>query len=849
MSIRACLLTVLGVLAAAEPGPPASSLRVDTGDALHLLVPGKEDALALVVANPRPQAVRLRLGGRLRELEGDGRAVALEFDVPARGETRLPLDLGSRRTGIRYLDYRLEGAGLPAEEGRTSFLYAAPVGGGPDPAGFLYGVSSHPDRGGNSDADRENEMIATARAGLGIMRLDATWTRIEPKPGVWDWTLMDRLVELGARHGVEMQMLLAYGNPHSASPAAHAAFAEAKRTKQNEPWAWLQRMEPPEAPWRAFVAATTAHFRGQVHLWEVWNEPDLAGFWRDSTDAYLRVLRAAAEEIRRADPANRVLTGGFATVQEHGGRSLNPDLQERVLAEASDAFDLHAYHGHGPFFSFRASVDGELARMRARMPQPRPLYFNETALTSLHHGERVQAWALVKKLAFARARGAVGYTWYDLRNDGWNPADAEHHYGMLQRDFRPKAVYAACLELTRRMRGTRFIGELALGPGRLGFVFAGSGRRLVVLWNEDSGLGDEPIALRAPGCEHGSAVDLMGNAAPLPALDGTVLARPALAPSYLELPGGEGLPEVLRPLVAVQGEVVAAPGERVPVPLRLANPLATPLPVTLEWTSGADLRRHQVLLPAHGEELVRLEALSPPGTAWNANPTFAVRFAAGGSWQGDLAIPIQTVVTVPADAPARAPDFTIDTYAAVVNYCEADPAQQANTWQGPQDLSARIWLARDGQALRLRLRVAVRDDRHVQAGPARDSWAGDGLQIAFVVPGQKGYWEVGAARANDGTALAHLWLRPAGSTTGAEAVSVATTPAADGMLYEVALPYAAFGLDDALLERGLRFNLIVNDNDGDRRKGFVRIAPGIGEGKDPSGFPRVRFAPVAGGGR
>ena len=59
--------------------------------------------------------------------------------------------------------------------------------------------------------------------------------------------------------------------------------------------------------------------------------------------------------------------------------------------------------------------------------------------------------------------------------------------------------------------------------------------------------------------------------------------------------------------------------------------------------------------------------------------------------------------------------------------------------------------------------------------------------------------------------------------------------------YDIELPYADFGLSDAILESGLRFNLVINDNDGQMREGFMRVAPGIGERKDAASFPLIRF--------
>ena len=55
------------------------------------------------------------------------------------------------------------------------------------------------------------------------------------------------------------------------------------------------------------------------------------------------------------------------------------------------------------------------------------------------------------------------------------------------------------------------------------------------------------------------------------------------------------------------------------------------------------------------------------------------------------------------------------------------------------------------------------------------------------------------------------------------------------------IPESAVGADSALLKQGIRFNLLVNDNDGEGRDGWMHIAPGIGENKNPDRFPFVLF--------
>ena len=59
--------------------------------------------------------------------------------------------------------------------------------------------------------------------------------------------------------------------------------------------------------------------------------------------------------------------------------------------------------------------------------------------------------------------------------------------------------------------------------------------------------------------------------------------------------------------------------------------------------------------------------------------------------------------------------------------------------------------------------------------------------------------------------------------------------------YRARLKLDAFGLDDRMLTEGIRFNLLINDNDGNLREGFIQLAPGVSEWKNFERFPLVVF--------
>jgi hypothetical protein len=837
---RADLPLRLGGISAvfADPALPAGRLLIDTvelaalpavtlaTDRFPFLVdPGPDGRCELVVANAEERALELDLVGRLGDFAGATTPLSSHLTLPPRGEVRWAVPLADRRPGIRWLDWTLALPDGPLK-GRCAFVIGAPLERRADEA-FRFAICSHTER--QPAAEWEPEMQAMAAAGATVVRVSEAWARLEPKPGEWRWDGQDRLVELAARHGLETQPILGYGPEHAAAPALRAEQAAAYRAHRPDAWKTTLFGPPEEAPWRAYVAAMATRYRGKIRFYEVWNEPDL-GFWRGTTDQYLGILRAAAEEIRRADPAALVMTGGFATVLEHAGRARNPDLQQRVLAEAGAAFDIHALHQHGSFEEFQRALGGELARLRAALPGPRPLWFNETAISSSGIGEQAQAATLVKKVAWAKATGAVGYTWYDLRNDGWDAHDAEHNFGLLRHDFQPKAAFAAWREAVRRLQGLRPAGALATRAGLVAPRFAAADGQVVVWWNEGAEAVVEPLPLRC-GEAGVRQADLMGTVLALPAVDGWVVVQPGEQPQYLLLPAA-GV-EVGAPLVHLgTGEAGA------PVSVDFANPLARPLAIALSWRGPAGDATLTVELPPGGREVRRIDL---PGLAATAREQVqVVRWQALGlPWRGSVRRTLPVVHRLAAAPPeGRAPDWVLESSEAVVDMCLNDPTRAGKGWRGADDLAARVWAWQADDALRLR--IEVRDDRHAPAATAADAWRGDGVQVGLQFPGQNGYWELGAALAGDGSVLRSCWSRPAGAAA-AEA-DAAVTAIAGGMRYELVLPLARFGAAGTALVQGLRWNLVINDSDDDKvgRKAFLRLAPGLGERKDPAAWPMLR---------
>jgi hypothetical protein len=190
----------------------------------------------------------------------------------------------------------------------------------------------------------------------------------------------------------------------------------------------------------------------------------------------------------------------------------------------------------------------------------------------------------------------------------------------------------------------------------------------------------------------------------------------------------------------------------------------------------------------------------------------------------------------------------LDT-AAYTTSCRGGIASPSPLWQGPEDLSGKLWLRWDEQ--RFYVRLALRDDAHRQtAGSLLDVWQGDSVQYGFDGAGNArttppdgwdatddSEWE---AALFEGRPVLLRVVAPGAPPAGpVEGVAFPVRREAQVTTYVAAFPWEV--LAPAAGEEGtiFGFNFIANDDDGEGREGWLGITPGIGESKAPRMFRKV----------
>ncbi|MGI9021618.1 MAG: hypothetical protein ACR2G3_13035 [Solirubrobacterales bacterium] len=185
------------------------------------------------------------------------------------------------------------------------------------PPGVPFGFNENPTVDGIPQGELEQLAL---RAGATARRFPLDWRLLEPARDAWDEAWW-------GRYEKAYRAILAAGM----TPVINFGFAPVWAREPGAPQACtdpnLCRYPPApamDAEWAEFSAEVARRFPEAVL--EVWNEPNLAIFWRPTPDPerFGELMAIAHRQIKRADPSITVLAGGLAPNPEPSG-PLGPD--------------------------------------------------------------------------------------------------------------------------------------------------------------------------------------------------------------------------------------------------------------------------------------------------------------------------------------------------------------------------------------------------------------------------------------------------------------------------------------------------------------------------------------------
>lgn len=187
-------------------------------------------------------------------------------------------------------------------------------------------------------------------AGFHYIKQELLWSDIErPEkgeyqdktvPGKSSWAKYDRIVDLAQQEGIGIIFRI------DTTPAWARPPGAAKLTSPEK--------VPPlnYQDYGDFVAAVVQRYKGRVHYYQIWNEPNLASEWggqRPDPAAYTRLLRIAYTRAKEVDSSVVILSAALAPTIQNDQTAM-PDttfLRDMYADGARPYFDIMSANAYG----------------------------------------------------------------------------------------------------------------------------------------------------------------------------------------------------------------------------------------------------------------------------------------------------------------------------------------------------------------------------------------------------------------------------------------------------------------------------------------------------------------------
>jgi polysaccharide biosynthesis protein PslG len=329
---------------------------------------------------------------------------------------------------------------------------------------------------------------------IGWAREDVQWSRVEPRPGTFDWSWHDTVFDLHRRNGVNIIGVIGpsvgWATPEPGDGSDSVSFY------------------PPDPDrYAAFAKTVAARYKGKVQAWEIWNEPENASFWKPAPDpaAYAQLLIKAHAAIKSVDPSVTVLSGGVVP--------FDPGFLNAVAANgawgAFDALSVHPYVD--PFTPEAAQIDvvgiKNVQTLAARYGS-KPLWVTEYGWGSGacerdpvgRTNEDQQANNLVRGALLLRGAGAERVLWYNFK-DVQQPCYGIVRSGSNNSDYSQLKPAAIALKvLNQQVGGAQPLGAQDMMPRQIVLSFDDARG-----WGAPFPVGKPPIVASSAQVHGGSA--------------------------------------------------------------------------------------------------------------------------------------------------------------------------------------------------------------------------------------------------------------------------------------------------------------------------------------------------------
>lgn len=289
-----------------------------------------------------------------------------------------------------------------------------------------------------SDADVDEQTTLMQQAGIKWVRFNVVWGNIEQTKGVYNWSMYDYIIKDITSKGMQPLALVTQWG----APSWERADASNWMSPANNP-----------TDFQTFAQTLATHYKGQVSLYEIGNEPNWAKFWPPAPNAaaYTQLLIAGYNGIKAADPTDKIISGGLAIDSDDG----EAYLQDMYNDGAKGHFDYLGYHPYSypssPTVGYGwglSSLDDIQTILDQNGDSSKQIIVTEfgwpSTITSGNVDEATQASYInlfYQNIEYGNYQNVPIACVYDFMDDGTDTTNPEDNFGIVRSDYSLKPAY------------------------------------------------------------------------------------------------------------------------------------------------------------------------------------------------------------------------------------------------------------------------------------------------------------------------------------------------------------------------------------------------------------------------
>lgn len=532
-----------------------------------------------------------------------------------------------------------------------------------------------------------------------------------------------------------------------------------------------------------FAAWMAAYYKGRCRLYQVFNEWD-GGMGLEPANRtpeecgpenYAKLLAVVYPKMKKADP-DCVVIANSVCITTKG--FLEKTFQSGVL-DNCDGFAYHAYNymefgeNRTPEAYIKTVEDALELSKKYNNGIAKPIYLTEIGWPN-HTGrggssEALSGDYLARVYLLARTIPEIkGIWWYDFQDDGYEAGSNESNFGIVTPDLTPKEPWFVMRSIAPVVKQATFLRRLASpDPRVIQLLFRmPDGTDVLAAWSTEDNCRKQIVLERGSAPDAPLQVEVAGHSQPI--------NRNWGFREWLDANDNRFHPRAEEKLDRFAFSVTSRP----------------------------------VLVRGH------LDGTKVIGVKTIVHPPFGHTYI----W-----IPEQIINALPVGATAQKPELI---------HGDADYRRVLERpLHGDSDLSAEFKMNYDRQMLYLH--IVVTDDVHSQKFSGNELWRGDSIQMAFssfksrmAIPDPGTEYQLGLTETGPQVLRESSQLNlktPTEVTLQAKRTDNRTT-------YEIAVPFREIGVEDPKPGTTFGFSIVINDDDGKKREGYLHWGDGIGTG-------------------